>query len=257
MRDFKKAVRLPITKRKVLGYLMTKYPDVKWKGLTEGGKHRKRSIVTKAKNKDRRGKRYWKDSSTTRQFFMQLAEGKGFNPFVAENWQSVTQEDIVENKVCLSLLSTSRTHLICFLFSFLQGSGLLAVYKGNYHNALKEAFPELAFSFQGGELVNLVTPVTDVIISEKPRRSWLNAKKLRAFFDALASDRGFDPLIPENWYTVTLDQVLQRKVTFLCPSSFHSLDVAGKRRVFLTNAFHSFREDTHYANRTEDSGKLW
>jgi hypothetical protein len=33
--------------------------------------------------------------------------------------------------------------------------------------------------------------------------SWGDASKRRAFFDRFAQDKGFDPLVPGNWYSIT------------------------------------------------------
>lgn len=36
----------------------------------------------------------------------------------------------------------------------------------------------------------------------------------RVFFEKFAKEKGFDPLIPENWYKVTLGDFLKQKVLF-------------------------------------------
>jgi hypothetical protein len=43
----------------------------------------------------------WADEKERRQFFIDLAATKGFNPFVAENWYSITAEQVRREKVCI------------------------------------------------------------------------------------------------------------------------------------------------------------
>lgn len=40
---------------------------------------------------------------------------------------------------------------------------------------------------------------------------WQNPQKRRAFFEKFAQERQFDPLIPSNWYPVSLDTILEQK----------------------------------------------
>ena len=49
---------------------------------------------------------------------------------------------------------------------------------------------------------------------------WKNAERRRDFLGQFARNNDFDPLIPDNWYSVPLENVLQDKVRFL-PSFFH------------------------------------
>jgi len=45
-----------------------------------------------------RPKGFWRDSKNWRAFFLEVAEGMGFDPFIPENWDSVKSSDI-RNKV--------------------------------------------------------------------------------------------------------------------------------------------------------------
>lgn len=43
---------------------------------------------------------------------------------------------------------------------------------------------------------------------------WGEVKNRKKFFDDFASDRNFDPLISENWYSITTKDVEGTKVCF-------------------------------------------
>ena len=45
---------------------------------------------------------YWKEVENRKTFFFEFARGKGFDPYIAENWKAVTKADIIANKVSLS-----------------------------------------------------------------------------------------------------------------------------------------------------------
>jgi hypothetical protein len=49
---------------------------------------------------------------------------------------------------------------------------------------------------------------------------WQDATHRREFFDKLASKKGFDPLIPDNWYSLSKETIINEKVSlkrvFLC-----------------------------------------
>lgn len=50
---------------------------------------------------------------------------------------------------------------------------------------------------------------------------WSEPKNRKRFFDEFARDSNFDPLVPENWYSVTTNEIEQRKV--FSPLSFSPL----------------------------------
>lgn len=41
---------------------------------------------------------------------------------------------------------------------------------------------------------------------------WNSKENIRNFFDSFAASKGFDPLLCENWYSVTQQAVLKAKV---------------------------------------------
>eukprot|EP00026_Physarum_polycephalum_P002865 Phypoly_transcript_02874.p1 GENE.Phypoly_transcript_02874~~Phypoly_transcript_02874.p1 ORF type:complete len:846 (+),score=138.45 Phypoly_transcript_02874:54-2591(+) len=110
---------------------------------------------------------YWLSIDNRRQFLLRFAEQEGFDPYVAENWYSVSQDQLLNQKGGRSFLS-------------------------NYSNSpffpAMHLFPEIGLD---------VTKFSSV-----PKFYWTDVKNRRKFFEDVARKRGFDPLIPENWYSV-------------------------------------------------------
>lgn len=52
---------------------------------------------------------------------------------------------------------------------------------------------------------------------------WLSANNRRTFFDNIAKRKGFDPLVPSNWYSLKRGNVLNEKVCAL-KINCHSYD---------------------------------
>lgn len=47
------------------------------------------------------------------------------------------------------------------------------------------------------------------------RKYWHYTSNQRAFFDEFARANNFDPLQPDNWYPVTVNEVLQHPVSYI------------------------------------------
>jgi len=119
-------------------------------------------------------KNYWNDSKNRRKFFDDYAADHKFDPLWADNWYRVRSKDIANSKA----------------------SRLLTYYNGSHIRALMDVYPEVKFEkhkFDG------------VPESEFPM------KKRRLFFDELAHDVGFDPLLPEYWYKISAEDITQRQ----------------------------------------------
>lgn len=43
---------------------------------------------------------------------------------------------------------------------------------------------------------------------------YISMKRRREFFNEFAFSHGFDPLVPDHWYTIARERILQLKVTF-------------------------------------------
>eukprot|EP00026_Physarum_polycephalum_P001933 Phypoly_transcript_01936.p1 GENE.Phypoly_transcript_01936~~Phypoly_transcript_01936.p1 ORF type:complete len:910 (+),score=132.37 Phypoly_transcript_01936:109-2838(+) len=120
---------------------------------------------------------YWDSTQNRRQFFEKFAEDRGFNPLVAENWYSVRAEDLLERK---------------------EGKTMQYLYQANLGNALIQLFPEV--------------PLSSVKLhSLLPSAHWQDPANQRHFFESFARDNQFDPLVPENWYTVRRDDLMKYK----------------------------------------------
>jgi len=47
---------------------------------------------------------------------------------------------------------------------------------------------------------------------EEKAPKWRDAERCKAFFDTIAEEEGFDPLVADNWYKVSMMQLWDRKV---------------------------------------------
>jgi len=63
---------------------------------------------------------------------------------------------------------------------------------------VRKAYPELNFEEWTDERLPAVLKWT--------------TERCRQFFDNYASEVGFDPLLPENWYSVKLHKLMKKKV---------------------------------------------
>eukprot|EP00026_Physarum_polycephalum_P003664 Phypoly_transcript_03677.p1 GENE.Phypoly_transcript_03677~~Phypoly_transcript_03677.p1 ORF type:complete len:748 (+),score=79.94 Phypoly_transcript_03677:247-2244(+) len=104
-------------------------------------------------------------------FFERVAKENKFDPLNAKRWYSIPRAKI---------------------FNTTGSRSVLAYYSNNIAVALRDVFPSL-------------------IVDEKklPTNSvWSEAKKRRKFFEQYAAEHGFDPLVPENWYSQTRGSVI-------------------------------------------------
>ena len=92
-------------------------------------------------------KGHWSDNANRKEFFLSLADKKGFDPNVPQNWENISIADIKESKVLLC--STSLWNQFGFqphAHLPLKGAGLLSHYQGSLYRALQDTFPELNIS---------------------------------------------------------------------------------------------------------------
>eukprot|EP00026_Physarum_polycephalum_P001103 Phypoly_transcript_01104.p1 GENE.Phypoly_transcript_01104~~Phypoly_transcript_01104.p1 ORF type:complete len:992 (-),score=189.41 Phypoly_transcript_01104:668-3643(-) len=109
--------------------------------------------------------KYYSSKKIQRSFLDSFAAQNGFDPLVAENWYSVT---VPAMNLYKNVKAIRRKY-------------------GSLRAALIVLYPELSFDISK--------------FSKMPQNYWQPSAK-RNFFDTLAKKRGFDPLIPENWYTI-------------------------------------------------------
>jgi hypothetical protein len=88
-------------------------------------------------------------------------------------------------------------------------------YNKRFVAALMDLFPEL--DLQPSEFVKI--PSINLISNLKDRY-WESKENRVALFQQIALERGFNPLLPENWYHVTYSSLVNRKVLIYFFSSF-------------------------------------
>ena len=103
---------------------------------------------------------------------------------------------------------------------------MMAHYNNSFSATVKSLFPEigvdvLQFSRKLPSKYSLVPSLTifsflfvcftDSLLAGY----WNDSDNQRSFFLSFAKTKGFDPLIPSNWYTINAEEILQLKVIFL------------------------------------------
>eukprot|EP00026_Physarum_polycephalum_P001040 Phypoly_transcript_01041.p1 GENE.Phypoly_transcript_01041~~Phypoly_transcript_01041.p1 ORF type:complete len:1163 (+),score=140.56 Phypoly_transcript_01041:229-3717(+) len=117
---------------------------------------------------------YWAHTKRKqmRAFFDMIAKKQKFDPLIPENWYSISPGSVRAIK---------------------GGRSLLKFFGGSIVKALLYLFPEIELS---GSMFQFL-----------PHNYWKDVEKRRHQFDALASEMGFDPLIPDNWYPYTAEDL--------------------------------------------------
>eukprot|EP00026_Physarum_polycephalum_P001478 Phypoly_transcript_01480.p1 GENE.Phypoly_transcript_01480~~Phypoly_transcript_01480.p1 ORF type:complete len:1080 (+),score=145.14 Phypoly_transcript_01480:111-3350(+) len=120
--------------------------------------------------------RYWtsKAGNNVKRFFIRFARSKGFDHLVPENWYSVTMNDVRKFKGGLSELSHFRSIV----------PTLIAI------------FPNIGL--EPGKFASL------------PRNYWQDKRNRKQFLDHFALEHGFDPLKPDNWYSIKISHISTR-----------------------------------------------
>eukprot|EP00026_Physarum_polycephalum_P002130 Phypoly_transcript_02134.p1 GENE.Phypoly_transcript_02134~~Phypoly_transcript_02134.p1 ORF type:complete len:738 (+),score=96.58 Phypoly_transcript_02134:691-2904(+) len=122
-----------------------------------------------------------------RRYFETIAKEKGIDPLVPEAWYSFSPHHFKEFKGAMSLLS---------------------LFGGSVVNALTYLFPEIGL---------------DPFKFEYFYYSfWNKVENRRAFFENLAQDLGFDPLISENWYPFTIANINNKRARDILRSHYES-----------------------------------
>eukprot|EP00026_Physarum_polycephalum_P003873 Phypoly_transcript_03889.p1 GENE.Phypoly_transcript_03889~~Phypoly_transcript_03889.p1 ORF type:complete len:768 (+),score=139.06 Phypoly_transcript_03889:1-2304(+) len=109
----------------------------------------------------------WKEKEPRRKWFEELAAEYNIDPLNAEHWYTLPGS-----------IMNARSG----------GGGILRYYKGGVHKALADLFPEVEF---------------DAVRFQKTPQNTLQdpATRKRVFLN-FAKDKGFDPLVADNWYKV-------------------------------------------------------
>lgn len=100
------------------------------------------ALTTSIGGKRSKKKGYWLDIANRREFFLNFAAEKGFDPYRPENWANVTVAQVAVRKVGFPPLSAAiHAH-----GEGVQGRGLLAQFNGSLQLALKNTLTEIPFA---------------------------------------------------------------------------------------------------------------
>eukprot|EP00026_Physarum_polycephalum_P001342 Phypoly_transcript_01343.p1 GENE.Phypoly_transcript_01343~~Phypoly_transcript_01343.p1 ORF type:complete len:974 (+),score=101.70 Phypoly_transcript_01343:154-3075(+) len=117
---------------------------------------------------------YWTEVTHRRAYLDDIAQKKGFDPLVPENWYK--RSELANDKAITALLHK---------------------YQGSWIKALQHIYPEIGLDTY--KFRNL------------PRNHWMNVENRRHFFDHFAAVNKFDPLVPSNWYSVSRERFMRTK----------------------------------------------
>eukprot|EP00026_Physarum_polycephalum_P001437 Phypoly_transcript_01438.p1 GENE.Phypoly_transcript_01438~~Phypoly_transcript_01438.p1 ORF type:complete len:1047 (+),score=162.81 Phypoly_transcript_01438:248-3388(+) len=115
------------------------------------------------------------DGINLRIFFDKLAKKSDFDPLLARNWYSATSEMVAKEK---------------------DGLSVLYQFKGSIVKALMRVYPDIGL---------------DESKFLKVRQNYWSSDNKRKFLSAYAKKRDFDPLVPENWYFISSQELLTEK----------------------------------------------
>eukprot|EP00026_Physarum_polycephalum_P001094 Phypoly_transcript_01095.p1 GENE.Phypoly_transcript_01095~~Phypoly_transcript_01095.p1 ORF type:complete len:1190 (+),score=164.67 Phypoly_transcript_01095:101-3670(+) len=116
---------------------------------------------------------YWREAANRRNFFNKIAESRSFDPLAPENWYPFTQRQISELE---------------------DGPAVLHYHRNNFITALTQLYPKIGLN------KNLFHEVY-----------WGEEKNRRNFFDQIAKEAEFDPLVAENWYWLPRAKIMEFK----------------------------------------------
>eukprot|EP00026_Physarum_polycephalum_P001003 Phypoly_transcript_01004.p1 GENE.Phypoly_transcript_01004~~Phypoly_transcript_01004.p1 ORF type:complete len:1224 (-),score=188.92 Phypoly_transcript_01004:75-3746(-) len=120
-------------------------------------------------------RRHWQSAANRRKFFVEYAREHSFDPLIAQNWYDISRDDIMNVK---------------------SAGSVMLYYSGSTISALLHLFPEIGLERTKFPLM--------------PRNHWVDLDNRRKVFDKLAEEKGFDPLVAENWYEI-VPQILNSK----------------------------------------------
>eukprot|EP00026_Physarum_polycephalum_P003261 Phypoly_transcript_03271.p1 GENE.Phypoly_transcript_03271~~Phypoly_transcript_03271.p1 ORF type:complete len:688 (+),score=73.27 Phypoly_transcript_03271:396-2459(+) len=120
--------------------------------------------------------RFWTSDNkrNLRLFFENIAKSRNFDPLIAENWYSLTNK-VVE--------------------SYKGGDYALKIFNSSLSTAIDQIFPEICIDKSRFKHVY--------------QRYWFDIRNRRKFFESYAAKHNFDPLVPENWYSVLKESIIK------------------------------------------------
>eukprot|EP00026_Physarum_polycephalum_P002833 Phypoly_transcript_02842.p1 GENE.Phypoly_transcript_02842~~Phypoly_transcript_02842.p1 ORF type:complete len:838 (+),score=97.84 Phypoly_transcript_02842:84-2597(+) len=121
-------------------------------------------------------RKFWDSVPQRRAYFDRLARQHGFDPLVSANWYSQPLS----------------------LFSSKMANSILSFYDNNVPLALENLYPEIGINKTNFKL-------------NYSADYWADAKNRKTFFTIYAKEKRFDPLLAENWFSVTTEDILHCK----------------------------------------------
>eukprot|EP00026_Physarum_polycephalum_P006545 Phypoly_transcript_06593.p1 GENE.Phypoly_transcript_06593~~Phypoly_transcript_06593.p1 ORF type:complete len:538 (+),score=63.89 Phypoly_transcript_06593:122-1735(+) len=120
-------------------------------------------------------KRSYRNNKQSRAFFDLMARKCGFDPLKAGNWFRVDRKMVLRQP---------------------GGSIIMARYDDSVSSAVIDAYPELNIS------------PSDFHCAQGETNYWTFSENRKQFFDSFAKARKFDPTVPENWYSISVNDVI-------------------------------------------------
>lgn len=105
--------------------------------------------------------------------------------------------------------------LFLLVLTLVQGGSIILneLYDGSLPKALQQIFPDIGLN---EKLFNALPGTSftafDVESNAFEGRYWRNPAHRREFFEKIAKDEAFDPLIPSNWYMFSNDKIRSYQV---------------------------------------------
>eukprot|EP00026_Physarum_polycephalum_P001074 Phypoly_transcript_01075.p1 GENE.Phypoly_transcript_01075~~Phypoly_transcript_01075.p1 ORF type:complete len:1059 (+),score=134.10 Phypoly_transcript_01075:98-3274(+) len=132
-----------------------------------------------------------------RKFYEDLATDLGMDPRAPNTWYTLSRSTVMEHK---------------------GGASALGHYGGSLVHSLIDLFPDL------GLAKHMFTITT--------QKYWGSMSNRRRFFEKYASDQGFDPLVPDNWYTTRVDALEYKKGGATLKSMYNGSMISALLHVF-------------------------
>jgi len=129
----------------------------------------------------------WEDKHKRREFFEAFAKANNFDPLDKESWYMQSRAKIASTEGALGIASYYRK-------------------RRSLAKALVDLFPDISLD------ANKIFSMTDTTYQ-------------RRFFEKFATERGFDPLNPYNWYSLHRNSILSVRGAFAI-MSYHNQSIA-------------------------------
>eukprot|EP00026_Physarum_polycephalum_P003033 Phypoly_transcript_03042.p1 GENE.Phypoly_transcript_03042~~Phypoly_transcript_03042.p1 ORF type:complete len:819 (-),score=106.58 Phypoly_transcript_03042:30-2486(-) len=186
-------------------------------------------------------RKFWDDPSNLRKYLDQIAAKCGFDPLIASNWYNHVSHDMFKQIEKGYILQRGYKKVLAEIYGeFGVKEDMFDTIPMHYYDTIKNRqnfFKKVALAQglnpdnmddwyslssnlvhkHGGQYVlkrynrSIYAVVQDIFphhvwdeskFTLKTKKYW-NSDRIRQFFDKYAKDHNFNPLIPENWYSIT------------------------------------------------------